>query len=192
MRDDRLRWPPVTDFQDAAIVAPHVTVTSHILDRQVIISGQIEACLAASGCAEAFGGDRVVSGQTYALRLRRDRILVVNGGAHSDGWHKDHGIAISDLTSGICVFELLGPAARAVINSGTEYMTDAGSASVSHIWHGNACQIYRYEDDSRFRIHVGHAYGQSVWEMFERQFAAVAVLSGNRKTNDEVVGSIDR
>ena len=67
---------------------------------------------------------------TYALAMRRDRMLVVNGPMLQDGWH-DSGYAVSDMSSAHVAFEFEGSATMDLLSRGTEIDFNNKSAGVA-------------------------------------------------------------
>ena len=98
MRDDRQKWAPSQSDSPATVETDLVRISGVSSDRLTLISGPVQQALAKCGMQIAAGWPDPVSSDSYALRLRRDRILVVNGPALEDGWDADNGVAISDMT----------------------------------------------------------------------------------------------
>lgn len=177
MRDDRHKWPIAFGTERPEIVHKHAALRIVPLERQTVISGNIADCLALSGCEFAIGGGpSIACGETYCLRQRRDRILVVNGADLGDGWHNDQNVAVSDMTNAYSVIELLGAKVEQIIATGTEFAADHPSTSTSILWHGFGILLYRYERDDQFRMHVRSPLLDSVWEMLERQIGVLSTL----------------
>lgn len=168
MRDDSAKWsadrgtqrPPVrTGGVQICLLQPH---------RQTLISGPHTAALALAGCSAATGWPAPASGETYALRLRRDRILVVNGSDLTDGWHADPGLAVSDMTGGYAVIALSGDGATDLLNTGTELDPAQPSASVARLLHGYPVLLYRFQGETTdYRLHVPRASLEGLWSLLE-------------------------
>ena len=153
MRDDSRRWPEF-NLDKAPVKLGDVILSSAKVARQTVISGPLENALKLCGLEKAQGWPDVVTEETYALRLRRDRILVVNGPPLEDGWHAEHGLAVSDMSGGLVVFEIDGPGALPILRRGTEINVNEPSLSVTRRLWGHATEIYRYQGNNRLRLHV--------------------------------------
>ncbi|MDO6731878.1 hypothetical protein Q4577_17735 [Marinovum sp. 2_MG-2023] len=177
MRDDRNRWPPLQGDGRAPLFGQGVQAQVIKLQQQTVISGAFNDCLSACGLDTAAGsGPDIATGDTYAVRQRRDRIVVVNGPALTDGWNDKHNVAVSDMTAAYCVISLLGPNAERVIATGTEFDSNLPSPSVSRLWHGFGILLYQHEKPNNYRIHIRSAHLESLWEMLARQISALVGL----------------
>ncbi|WP_299949637.1 hypothetical protein [uncultured Ruegeria sp.] len=174
MRDDRHKWSPALGHARPALTAENIEVGVVTLKRQTVISGALNDCLAACGIdAATAGGTEMAVGDAYALRQRRDRLLVVNAPGLSDGWHVDRNIAVSDFSAAYAVISLAGSNAERLIATGTEFVGDAPSPSVSRLWHGFGTLLYRHNQPQSYRMHVRAAHVEAVWEMIRRQVSAL-------------------
>lgn len=81
MRDDRHRWTPQSAHFDPIMIGA-VTLQEIKLNRQIMVSGPAVR----DTFGPATGWPAVVSGDSYTLSLRRDRVLIVNGPAMAAGW----------------------------------------------------------------------------------------------------------
>ncbi|WP_136440889.1 hypothetical protein [Pacificoceanicola onchidii] len=176
MRDDRHKWPAIPGTGRPDLVREGISLRLVTAPRQTVISGAVSDCLALCGLSAAIGGGPdMAQGQTYCLRQRRDRILVVGGPDIADGWHSDLNVAVSDMTSAYSVIEMAGERVEQIIRTGTEFDGMQRSASTSRLWHGYGVLLYRYGRDDQFRMHVRSPLLDPVWDMLERQ---INVLSG--------------
>lgn len=166
MRDDSMKWDAALGDQRVDIQGDGFQVTLVQLPHQTIISGPIETCLTICGQQKAIAWPNVVEGSTYALRLRRDRLLCVNGPDLADGWH-DQGVAVSDMSGAYGVVEISGPKALNLLNQGTELDTALPSGSVARQFHGFAALIYRWQSQSCYRLHVQRCYLDAVWQRLQ-------------------------
>ncbi len=162
MRDDSLKWDAPLGNTRADIAGDGYRASLIQLARQTVLSGPIETCLKIATQNTAFGWPEIASGKIYALRLRRDRILSVNGPGLPDGWH-NHGVAISDMTGAYAVIEVNGPRAIDLLNRGTELDTALPSGSVARQFHGFATLIYRWQSQTCYRLHVERCYLEAIW-----------------------------
>ncbi|MBV1865771.1 MAG: hypothetical protein KUG74_15225 [Rhodobacteraceae bacterium] len=163
MRDDSTKWDTPLGQERATIAGDGFELSLIPLTCQTLISGPIAACLAVSGQKQAFGWPDIVTGQPYALRLRRDRLLVVNGGQQAEGWD-ERGVAVSDMTGAYSVIEIDGPQAIDLLNSGTELSIDLPSGTVARQFHGFATLIYRWQSLTCYRLHIQRCYLEAIWK----------------------------
>ncbi|WP_299590486.1 hypothetical protein [uncultured Tateyamaria sp.] len=192
MRDDRNRWPATVGSERPNLVRDTISIRHVSPARQTVISGNFEDCLTLSGLETAVGGGSdFASGETYALRQRRDRIVVVNGPDITDGWHSAHNVAVSDMTSAYSVIEMTGARVEQLIATGTEFNGDHASASVSRLWHGFGVLLYRHGAKDVFRLHVRSALAEAVWDMFERQIDSLASMWADQRDIGEMAKDMD-
>lgn len=177
MRDDRNRWPAALGPNRLDLEGSDVTVRLVQPDRQTVLSGPFPACMKLAGLSgEAAGSGDIVQADHYAVRQRRDRILVVGGPELEDGWNEDAGIAVSDLSSAYAVIEVSGGNAERIIATGTEHLQQAAGKSAARLWHGFTCLIYRHNRADTYRFHIRAAHLEAAWDMLERQIDLVGRL----------------
>lgn len=177
MRDDRHLWPAAISGARPDLSGPGVTIRLVQAARQTVLSGPYEAAMALAGLTgDAVGSGAIAQGSPYAIRQRRDRILVIGGGEIADGWHEAAGVAVADMTAAYGVIEVTGVRAERLLATGTEFAANQPSASAARLWHGFSCLIYRYQSEDSFRIHVRSAHLEAAWEMLGRQVDLVARL----------------
>ena len=153
MRNDSDRWQPAGEAL-AGFAGPGVTVTPVQGRRQTLISGPVAGALAAVGLTRAHGWPEVVAAAPYALRLRRDRVLVVDGPALPAGWDAQAGLAVSDMSDGLHIIEISGEKAFDLIRAGTEISRADASASVVRLLAGHEVALYFHGGGDRLRLHV--------------------------------------
>ena len=172
MRDDSAKWLPAKGLDRPEYQTDSVRLSIFKPIRQTLLSGPVEKCLALVDVDDAYGWPDPVPDGPYALRLRRDRILMVNGPELEDGWQG--GVAVSDVTDGYAVIAVDGPDAFALLQRGTEISAMVTSASVSRMFAGFGVFLSA-AGEKQFRLHVarGHleALGSGL-EGFARQAEA--------------------
>lgn len=155
MRDDSERWdaPDPTGYVHAA---NGVTLGPAAVTRQTLLSGsrvltQTEQTIAS--------WPDIVTAESYALSIRRDRVLLINGPAVAEGWHDGTCQAVSDASDAYAVFDMSGEKSLEVLKRGAELNLYIPSKSTARIVFGLRVFLYRYDAENRFRIHVasGHA-----------------------------------
>ncbi len=163
MRDDSGKWdrlPPV----DAVIDAPGVVIRRVAVVRQVLISGP-DVLAQVDGPMVEWPG--VVEAESYALSLRRDRVLWVNGPEMAEGWDAARNWAVSDVSDGYEVIEIAGTGALALLCRGAEVSLDQPSRSVARLLFGLGAFLYRAGDVQTYRAHVGRAQAAAFWKALE-------------------------
>lgn len=164
MRDDSQRWD-VPFAPNHGITMPDVTVQSVALERQILLSGPNVLARCNLPLIEwPLVGDQ----DSYALSIRRDRLLLVNGPDMTDGWDADQGQAVSDVSDGYAVFEISGDGAFDMLRRGTEISLEVPSRSVSRLLFGLGAFVYRFNEEKRFRVHAASAQRQALWENLRR------------------------
>lgn len=157
MRDDSKNWPIAAPLSDP-ITTPEIRVEQITLSRQTLVSGTAGLSHFNATLGPAIGWPEVALGPSYAVALRRDRVLLIDGPVLADGWHDDGDLAVSDMTSGYAVFELTGSALMRVLQHGTEITRDLPSASAARSFAGFPVIIYHFGTIDAARIHVPAAH----------------------------------
>ena len=121
MRDDRDKWAPALGAERPPIENDHLRLSVVKIERQTLISGPYEKCLDICKLPHATGWPQIATGNNYAIRLRRDRILVVDGPSLEDGWHDDAGVSVSDMSSAYILVEIKGEDALDLLNRGVDF-----------------------------------------------------------------------
>ncbi len=163
MRDDSKRWADLQG-RSAGIEAPGLIVKPLELARLTLVSSPKVLTQTKLPLVE---WPDVVTDAAYALSLRRDRVLEVNGPARRDGWDDKAGLAISDITDGYVQVELAGENALALLRRGTEIDLATPSRSVARLLFGMGVFVYRYGDETTYRLHAASAHGEALWHALE-------------------------
>jgi hypothetical protein len=165
MRNDTDRWAAPLGENRADVVGENATLSLCKLPRQTLLSGPIEPCLALAKQQVAIGWPEVVPSKTYALRLRRDRILAVNGPALADGWNEEIGVAISDMSGGYAVLQLSGTGALSILATGTELTPNLTSRSAMRRFYRQEVVLYRWQNPTTYRLHIERVYLEHMWDL---------------------------
>jgi hypothetical protein len=163
MRDDSKRWLPPRS-QDSKVEAPDLIINEISMSRLIMVSGPDALRQTELALAE---WPAVVTETSYALSLRRDRVLEVEGPARPDGWDTAKNIAVSDVTDGFANFELSGQNAMNILRRGAEVDLGTPSRSVARLMFGFGVFLYRHGSDTRFRLHVPSAHRDAMWHALE-------------------------
>lgn len=156
MRDDSARWDPPGPLSFASDA---LTLREVSLPRQVTISG--------IGVLDRFadtliGWPDIAASETYALSLRRDRVLYVGEPGLSSGYDPESGLGVTDMADGYRVLDLSGPGALEALRRGAELSLDRPSRSVLRRVFGLDLLLYRVGDGQSFRLHVERAFAQAL------------------------------
>lgn len=169
MRDDSNNWDaPDTNIKVLADV--DVEVMQVFFNRQTMISGTDVLDRTLLPLVE--WPDKVNS-DSYALVLRRDRILEVNGDHRPDGWNASAGIAVSNMTDGYEVFRLSGLRALDLLKRGAFIDASKPSRSVARQLFGLPVFLYRCEKPDSYLVHVPSAHAQTLRHSLCRYWASM-------------------
>lgn len=179
MRDLAEKWSVAPDWQSAVIAAPGLVVRAIPDLNQLLVSGDLDAWARVSGVnCSAVGAFGTARSDRYAARLARDRLLAVSNSplAIAKGWHTE-GFAVTEISAGLQVFEVEGPALDAFIARGTTLDPSQASASAALSFAGISAVVYRRQD--RLRIHVDRGLAAYLWTWMEQAAGHVAAGSSN-------------
>lgn len=168
-------WSPVPDWSVVAIHRPGLDIAVAPSAAIWLVSGDLPKFLARHhDDGVCFGPRDDCSGDRYALRLAPDRLLFVRRVAvQSDlrtlGWSAD-GIAVTDVSDGILLFDVTGPSAPEVMALGADYdfVGNAMSAteSAAMVFAGLKVSVARIA--AGWRLHVERPYAAALWQWLER------------------------
>jgi heterotetrameric sarcosine oxidase gamma subunit len=137
-----------------------------------MVSGDTPKFLAQRGALSCLGPRERCETAAYALRLAPDRLLFVanddGASAHpAFGWSE--GTAITDVTDGFVLFDVMGRAALGLMQRGANYAfegTPQGSAeSALMLFAGLKVAVARLGDGWRF--HVERPYATALWQWLQ-------------------------
>lgn len=165
MRNDTMRWAAASEADRPSVGNDDARISIYRPQRQTLVSGPYSAALNRTRMGAAVGWPEDASGAAYAVRLRRDRILVINGSAVVDGWHSDGGLAVSEMTFAYAIIDLDGPKSLDILRQGTE-LTLSPSASVAREFSGFGIFLYSRGINS-FRLHVRRSHLEAIWSLLE-------------------------
>lgn len=136
--------------------------------RQLTVNGNIPAaCADLAIGVNAVGLWGLTDGDTYVVRLTRDRALIVSERPieTDDTWHASGWVA-SCTDDAFLIIELSGPTVVDIILQGTSANLHSRSASASALFAGVAVSLYR-SDDKCVRIHVANDIAPYLWRWLE-------------------------
>lgn len=141
---DERDWTSRTPGSDDRMEGAGAVVTCSAPGGAVMISGNIGAALAALAPGAPFVGlGASIPDGPFALRIARDRALIVNGAplAVMSGWHGGYAATPADDLYLRLVVE--GVEAETVAAAGTGAPLDASSASAMVLFAGTPCLVAR-------------------------------------------------
>ncbi|TPN56240.1 hypothetical protein [Mesorhizobium sp. B1-1-7] len=177
MRDLAEKWSSVPDWPAAMITTPGLAVRTVTGLDQTLVSGDLDAWARLSGVkADGVGVFGAAQGERYAARLARDRLLVVSNAplAIAAGWHKE-GFAVTEISTGLQLFEIEGVGLDAFIARGTTLDPRQPSASAALSFAGISAIVYRH--GSKLRIHVDRGLACYLWTWMEQAASHIAEAS---------------
>ena len=179
MRDLAEKWSVPPDWRNATIEVPGMKVGAVAGLHQRLVSGDLAAWAEASGFdGPAVGAFGLAEGIRYSVRLARDRLLAVSTTpiGIATGWFSE-GFAVTEISAGLQVFEVEGPALDAFIARGTTLDPKQPSASAALSFAGISAIVYRHQDG--LRVHVDRGLAAYLWTWMETAAANVAAGSQN-------------
>lgn len=170
MLDNSRKWRPEPDWVEALLAAPSLRIRAVTGLPQHLVSGNIERFLARHGLGADIGAFGLASGGRYAVRVARDRLLVVGVPASEcpAGWHGE-GYAVTAVGSALRVLEARGQGVRDLIARATTVDPDNGGPCAALQFCGLTCSVYFHADMQTLRIHVDRGLAAYLWEWMERQ-----------------------
>lgn len=157
MRDDTARWDPPGPLSYTSEV---LTIAEVVVSAQYWVSG---TDVLARFRDQLICWPDIATGGSYALSLRRDRVLLVGETDLTPGFTANTGLAVTDVSDAYQVIDLSGPQALERLRHGVELSLAQPSASVTRRAFGAEVMIYRFGDADRYRIHAARGVMQSVF-----------------------------
>ncbi|MDX8463392.1 hypothetical protein [Mesorhizobium humile] len=164
------KWPAPLEWATATLSKGSVSVRTLGGLNQLLVSGDLAAWSKASGLAgEGVGAGAIASGDTYMVRIARDRLLAVGEQPFpiAAGWHAA-GFAVTVMDAGLHVFEIEGLDMERLIARGTALDPGAASPSASILFAGVGVLFYRFGKSDRARLHVDRGLAPYLWQWLER------------------------
>lgn len=170
MLDNSARWRPEPDWENARLEGRTVAVRAVTGLAQRLVSGDLDRFLARHGLGCNVGALGLASGGRYAVRVARDRLLVVGLPASecADGWHAD-GYAVTTMGSALRVLDARGEGVRDLLARATTVDPDDPGPCAALRFFGLTCTVYFHGDAQTLRIHVERGLAASLWEWLECQ-----------------------
>lgn len=169
MPDPATAWAPPPDPATRRIEVPGLAVRQILGSSQTLVSGDLAAAAARAGVsAEGVGALGLAEGETYSVRLARDRMLIVGTGETplAAGWDPA-GFAVTATDAGLAVFEIAGPLAEAVVARATTLPIAGTGPSAAVVFAGIAAVLYRHGTTETLRLHVDRGHAAFVWDWLD-------------------------
>ncbi|MDX8468239.1 hypothetical protein RFM26_21300 [Mesorhizobium sp. VK23B] len=169
MRNLAEKWPAAPDWTTAVLNKDGISVRTLGGLNQLLVSGDLTAWSQASGLAGGgVGAGAVAGGDSYMVRIARDRILAAGERPFpiAAGWH-EAGFAVSVMDAGLHVFEIEGPALAGLVARATALNPGQASRSASILFAGVNVLFYRFGNPDRARLHVDRGFAPYLWEWLE-------------------------
>ena len=167
MRDLTTSWPAVPAWTDVSLDCDGLTARTVTPHSQHLVSGNLAAFAAKAGLPDTGAGlFGAASGERYALRLARDRMLVIDGPAKAlaPGWHVD-GYAVTDVSALYHVFEFAGDGIAALLEEAMFVDPNIESPSAASMFAGQPALVCYHE--GRLRLHVERGHAPYIWQWLE-------------------------
>lgn len=158
MRNDSHKWDAPAE-SDEVLCTETLHITRIRPERQTIVSG-VNALKQTTLPLVSWPGG--AGERSFALVLRRDRILEINGPERPDGWDDASTIAVSDMTDGYAVLDVKGTGALELLKRGGFVDVEKESRSVARSLFGLPALLYRRRDKDHFTIHVSRTFEQTL------------------------------
>lgn len=158
MRDDSHKWDAPFSHEQR-LSADGLEISTLGFERLCLISG---AQARSRTPLQPVGWPQPAAGTSYAISLRRDRILEVNGPVREDGWHDAEGLAVSTVTDAYHAFLIEGPRAIELLKRGAELSLAQPSQSAARVMFNLPAILYRLAED-RFVLIFTRAYADAGW-----------------------------
>lgn len=170
MLDLSRAWRPEPDWAEARLNGPDITIRAITSLTQRLVSGDLGRFLARYDLGGDVGGLAVASGERYAVRLARDRMLAIGlaPGECADGWHEE-GYAVTTVGAGQRVLEMRGEGLRNLLGRAVTVDPDRAGPSAAIPFGGVTCAVYFHEGPHALRVHVERGLAAFLWEWLECQ-----------------------
>lgn len=158
MRNDSHKWDRPF-LPGALLVGDGVEISSLPFERLYLVSGMR---VREQTSLPIVGWPDPAPAGAYAISLRRDRVLEVDGGPRIDGWEEADGLAISNVTDGYHAFLVEGTQALEFLKKGAELSLAEPSLSAARPMFGLPAILYRLAD-ARYVLMFTRAHADAAW-----------------------------
>lgn len=171
MLDHGKKWPEPVAWEDARVAVDGLAIVSRPGLSQFYVSGDVDAFLARHSLAGPVGLLGQVFGDRYALRLARDRVMVVGVGddALVTGWDQAGGYGVTRMSSALHVFEIAGPLARDLVARGCVFDPHEPGPCSTIQFAGINVSLYCHGDPEVLRLHIDRGLASYLWSWINAQ-----------------------
>lgn len=154
MHDRSIFWSPPPEV-GACLSGPDLTIRLLPPVPQIMISGDLDQALQGYDLPGTVGLMGQTHGPAYAVRLARNRMLVVGRetGPDTPAWQQ--GVAHSSMTGALAVLDISGPASMELVARGAAIDPATQSPSATLVFAGVTAVLYRHETAIRLHIDRG-------------------------------------
>ncbi|KQU81768.1 hypothetical protein ASD00_35045 [Ensifer sp. Root31] len=169
MLDNSHKWKPEPDWGSAHLSGRTIEVRAVTGLTQLLVSGEIDGFRSRHGLGNDIGALGLATGERYAVRVARDRLLAVGilASECACGWYDD-GYCVTAFGSAQRVFEARGKGVRDLLARATSIDLDNPGPCATLKFCDLTCSVYFYEDTT-LRIHVDRGLAGYLWEWLECQ-----------------------
>lgn len=162
--DHAQKWPPVPDWETAALVGKGIQARSLSGLSQHLVSGNLGAFAKAYTLGEGVGALGLATGTPYAARMARDRLAVVglDDAALRPGWH-EAGFAVTPMSGALHVFEFSGPRVMDLVERAAIIDPENPGPSAAVSFAGVTSCLYRYDNEETLRLHLDRGLAPYLW-----------------------------
>ena len=168
MPNPMAKWTPVPDWQVAQIQRPDWSARPVPGLSMVLVGGRIDLAIAAlAPDAEGLGLWQIATGGAQAIRIGRDKALIVTGRAVAiqHGWNRD-GWSATAAESAFGAIDITGPALGDIVSEATAADIDTGSRSAAVLFAGIPCLLTRIAHDTA-RVVTEAGFIPYLWRWLE-------------------------
>lgn len=165
--DPMAKWTPTPDWATVRLERSGWSAAPVAGLFQTLLSGDLAAALARLDPAPASVGFwAIASPERAAIRIGRDRALLVGASplGLATGWRA--GYAASEASDAYAVLQLAGADLRALVAEATAADPEAGSPSAAILFAGVPALLYRVAE-AQARLHVEAPLAPYVWRWLE-------------------------
>lgn len=173
MLDHAAKWDAAPDWKTAVFDRGGVTARSLDLPQTALVSGDLLAFGRASGLdPQGAGALGAVQGDSYTVRLARDRLLAVGPlTGVGESWN-DAGFAVTPTGGAEHVFALSGEGVPALLSRATTLDPAAPGPCAAVGFAGIPAVLYRHDPSGSLRLHVERGLAVYLWTWLATVIAA--------------------
>lgn len=170
MLDRGAFWAPVPNWTSAVLEGEGWSARPVLGLYRILVSGDLERALAALAPGmPSIGLWEIAGGNTHALRIGRDRMLITSA-APLDvalGWNED-GFAVSQADDAYAAIDIQGPKQRELVAEMTFVDLEGNSPSAATLICGQQALLHRTSADCA-RVHIEAPLASYLWHWLERR-----------------------